>query len=249
MNENKIVLITGASRGIGAGIATHMAKLGYTIVGTATSEESLASFNSAMSEINAKYYGVVLDVNNNNMINNVFAEVNEKFNSGIDILVNNAGITKDGLFIKMKEENWDKVIATNLTGTFNVTKAAIRSMVKAKWGRVINITSVVATSGNPGQTNYCAAKAGILGLTKSLALELASANRDITVNAVSPGFITTDMTNALTKEQQQAVLSQVPMQRMGLPSDIAAAVAYLASSDASYVTGQTLHINGGLLMV
>lgn len=244
MSENKIVLVTGASRGIGAAIASYFLENGYIVVGTGTSERSVAAFEENVAKGNANAMGCVVDVTSDEDLNNLFKEITERYGSSPDIVVNNAGITDDDLMMKMTPEKWENVISTNLTSVYKVTKLAIRPMLKKKWGRVINISSVVAASGNPGQTNYCAAKAGLIGMTKSLALEVASANRDITVNAVAPGFIQTDMTASLSDAQKEHIYGKIPMGRMGMPLDIAKAVGFLA--DAPYVTGQTLHVNGGM---
>ncbi len=244
MSENKIVLITGASRGLGAAMAAHFLAKDYTVIGTGTSEKSVALFNENIAKGNKNALGCIVDINNDEDLTNLFKLITERYGSSPDILINNAGITADDLFIKMNVEKWENVIATNLTSVYKVTKLALRPMLKKKWGRVINISSVVAASGNPGQANYCAAKAGLIGMTKSLALEVASPTRDITVNAIAPGFIQTDMTAVLSEVQKEQIYSKIPMGKMGIPLDIAKTAAFLV--DAPYVTGQTLHVNGGM---
>lgn len=239
MNElaGKIALVTGASRGIGAAIAKNLAENGATVIGTATSEASVAKITTGV--------GMILDISSPQSIEDFFAKLNDTYGMP-NILVNNAGITKDNLFMRMTDEQWQQVIDTNLTGVYRLTRACIRAMVKARFGRIINISSVVACTGNAGQANYCAAKAGVIGFTKSLAQEIAS--RGITVNAVAPGFIATDMTKELNDVQRQQIISQVPIGKMGRVEDIAAAVEFLASEKASYITGETLHVNGGMFM-
>jgi 3-oxoacyl-[acyl-carrier protein] reductase len=230
MLEGKLALVTGASRGIGQAIAEELAKQGARVVGTSTTEEGAKKIN-----------GRVLDVRNAEQCDALVKELGD-----IAILVNNAGITRDNLALRMKDEDFDEVIATNLRAVFRLSRAVMRGMMKARWGRIINITSVVGASGNPGQANYAAAKAGVVGMTKSLAAELGS--RNITVNCVAPGFIDTDMTRALSDEQKKALLGHIPLGRLGTPQDVAAAVAYLASPAAGYVTGTVLHVNGGMYM-
>lgn len=241
--SGKIALVTGASRGIGRAIAETLAQAGATVVGTATSAQGAALIGDYLGD---KGYGLALDVTDVNSISQLYADIKKQVGE-VDILINNAGITQDNLFMRMKDDDWDKVINTNLSSIFRLSKPVIRSMMKKRFGRIINIGSVVGTMGNPGQVNYCAAKAGLIGFTKSLAKEVAS--RQITVNAVAPGFIKTDMTENLSAEQQQAIMSQVPMERLGLAQDIAAAVMFLASDGAAYITGETLHVNGGMYMV
>ncbi|BDM64602.1 beta-ketoacyl-ACP reductase [Shewanella sp. NFH-SH190041] len=239
----KIALVTGASRGIGKAIATTLAQAGATVIGTATSETGAAAISAYLGE---QGYGLVLNVTDADSVAQLYADI--KTRSGdVDILVNNAGITKDNLFMRMKDDEWTDIIDTNLTSLFRLSKPVMRSMMKKRFGRIINIGSVVGTMGNPGQVNYCAAKAGLVGFTKSLAKEVAS--RQITVNAIAPGFIQTDMTDELTAEQQQAIMSQVPMDRLGQAQEIANAVVFLASDSAAYITGETLHVNGGMYMV
>ncbi|MGR6979931.1 3-oxoacyl-ACP reductase FabG [Testudinibacter sp. P27/CKL/0425] len=240
--QGKIALVTGASRGIGKAIAEELVAKGATVIGTATSEKGAEAISAYLGE-NGK--GLVLNVTDVASIDQTLAQIKAEFGE-IDILVNNAGITRDNLLMRMKEEEWNDILDTNLTSVFHLSKAMLRSMMKKRYGRIITIGSVVGSSGNPGQTNYCAAKAGLIGFSKALAQEVAS--RGITVNVVAPGFIATDMTHALTEEQKQAILSNVPAGKLGEAKDIAKAVAFLASEDAGYVTGTTLHVNGGLYM-
>ncbi len=240
--ENKIVLVTGASRGIGRAIAEGFAAQGATVVGTATSEKGAAAISEYLA---GKGKGMVLDVSKQESIDAVLESIKNEFGD-VAILVNNAGITRDGLLMRMKDEDWDVIMATNLTSVYRMSKAVMRSMMKARWGRIVNISSVVGLSGNPGQCNYSAAKAGVIGFTKSMAREVAS--RGITVNAVAPGFIATDMTSVLSDDVKNALLAGVPCGRLGDPTDIANAVLYLASDGASYVTGETINVNGGMLM-
>jgi len=235
MLEGKVALVTGASRGIGRAIALELAKHGARVTGTATSEEGAQRISAS------GVAGKVLDVKSAEQCDALFKELGD-----VHILVNNAGITRDNLALRMKDSDWDEVIETNLKSVFRLSRAVMRGMMKARWGRIINITSVVGASGNPGQANYAAAKAGIVGLSKSLARELGS--RNITVNCVAPGFIDTDMTRALPEAQKTALLTQIPLGRLGQPEDIAAAVAYLASPAAGYITGSVLHVNGGMYM-
>ena len=239
MLEGKLALVTGASRGIGRAIALELAQQGAKVVGTATSEAGA----KAIAE--AGLTGKVMNVRDAAQSDAVLAEI-EKEAGAIAILVNNAGITRDNLALRMKDADWDEVIETNLKSVFRLSRAVMRGMMKARWGRIINITSVVGASGNPGQANYAAAKAGIVGMSKSLAQELGS--RSITVNCVAPGFIDTDMTRALPEEQKSALLARIPLGRLGRPEDVAAAVAYLASPAAGYVTGTVLHVNGGMYL-
>jgi 3-oxoacyl-[acyl-carrier protein] reductase len=240
--EGKVALVTGASRGIGKAIANQLQSLGATVIGTATSEHGADKISEYLGQGN----GLVLNVTNDDSIKALFD--NLKTNHGsVDIVVNNAGITRDNLFMRMKDDEWNDIINTNLTSVFKVSKAAIRPMMKKRTGRIINIGSVVGSMGNAGQVNYATAKAGLLGFTKSLAREVAS--RGITVNTISPGFIDTDMTQTLTDEQKEGIFSQVPANRLGKPEEIASAVAFLASDAAAYITGETLHVNGGMYMV
>ena len=240
--QGKIALVTGASRGIGKAIAEELVAKGATVIGTATSEKGAEAISAYLGQHGK---GLVLNVTDLTSIEQILAQIKAEFGE-IDILVNNAGITRDNLLMRMKEEEWSDIIDTNLTSVFHLSKAMLRSMMKKRYGRIINIGSVVGSSGNPGQTNYCAAKAGLIGFSKALAQEVAS--RGITVNVVAPGFIATDMTHALTDEQKQGILSQVPAGKLGEAKDIAKAVAFLASEDAGYITGTTLHVNGGLYM-
>lgn len=242
LNE-QIALVTGASRGIGRAIAESLTAQGAYVIGTATSEKGAQAISDYLGQ---KGSGMVLNVTDVDSVSAVISEI-QKNHGGIDILVNNAGITKDNLLMRMKEEEWNDVLTTNLTSAFRTSKAVMRGMMKKRNGRIINIGSVVATTGNPGQTNYCAAKAGLVGFTKSLAKEIAA--RGVTVNAVAPGFIDTDMTQALTDEQKESIFSGIPAARLGKPEEIAAAVVFLASPAAAYITGETIHVNGGMSMV
>lgn len=240
--SEKVVLVTGASRGIGKEIAKVFAAGGATVIGTATSENGASKISEYLGE-NGK--GLVLNVTDSDSIAALFDSIKSDF-GGVDILVNNAGITRDNLMMRMKDEEWDDIITTNLNSVFKISKAVLRHMMKKREGRIINIGSVVGSSGNPGQANYCASKAGLLGFTKSLAQEVAS--RGITVNTVAPGFIQTDMTEELNDEQKDTILSKVPANRLGKPQEIAGAVAFLASDMAAYINGETLHVNGGMYM-
>ncbi len=242
--QTATALVTGASRGIGAAIALALAQSGMRVIGTATSEQGAQKIRSDLADCMG-CSGVVLDVNDAQAAQDLVDAV-VKEHGGLHVLVNNAGITRDGLAMRMKDQDWDAVMDTNLKAVFRMCRNAMRSMMRQRYGRIINITSVVGASGNPGQANYAAAKAGVAGLTRALARELAS--RNITVNCIAPGFIETDMTASLSQEQQQLLLSQIPLGRLGKPADIARAVLYLASSGAGYVTGQELHINGGMYM-
>ena len=239
-----VALVTGASRGIGAAIALELAQRGYQVVGTATTQEGAQRIGAALSA-HAGCRGVVLDVNDTPAVD-ALIDATVKELGGLQVLVNNAGITRDQLAMRMKDDDWDAVLSTNLSAVFRVSRAAIRPMMKQRFGRIISITSVVGASGNPGQANYAAAKAGVAGMARSLARELGS--RGITVNCVAPGFIDTDMTASLPEAQQKALLDQIPLGHLGRPADIAHAVAYLASPQAGYVTGQELHVNGGMYM-
>jgi len=245
MLENKVVLVTGASRGIGQAIATALGEQGATVIGTATSDKGAEAISSYFAEAGIKGQGMKLDVGDDESVAAVMDAITDTY-APVDILVNNAGITRDNLLMRMKAEEWDSVINTNLTSLYRLSKAVVRGMMKARTGRIINIASVVGSSGNAGQTNYSAAKAGMLGFTKSLAAELGS--RSITVNAVAPGFIDTDMTRDLADEQRNALLKNIPLARLGQPQEIAAVVAFLASDAAGYVTGETIHVNGGMYM-
>jgi 3-oxoacyl-[acyl-carrier protein] reductase len=243
--KGQVALVTGASRGIGRTIALVLGSRGATVVGTSTTEAGAQSITDYLVADRVQGKGVRLDVRVESNIESVVADI-EKAHGPVAILVNNAGITQDNLAMRMKEAEWDAVIDTNLKSVFRLSKAVLRGMLKARSGRIINITSVVGSSGNAGQINYAAAKAGIAGLTRSLAREIGS--RGITVNCVAPGFIDTDMTRALTEAQRAAVLEQIPLGRLGKPEDVAAAVAFLASPQAAYITGATLHVNGGMYM-
>jgi 3-oxoacyl-(acyl-carrier-protein) reductase len=243
--ENEIALVTGASRGLGRAIALTLGRLGATVVGTATTEAGAAAIDQALQEAGIRGAGMVLDVTDGEQINEVVKTISERFGD-VTILVNNAGITRDQLMMRMKDEDWDAIINTNLTSAYRTSKAVMRGMMKARKGRIINISSVVGAAGNPGQTNYAAAKAGMLGFTKALAQELAS--RNITVNAVAPGFIDTDMTRELPEAARDVLMQKIPLGRLGQPEDIAAAVAFLASPAAGYITGETVHVNGGMYM-
>jgi 3-oxoacyl-[acyl-carrier protein] reductase len=245
MLQGKLALVTGASRGIGRAIALELAKQGATVVGTATTEEGAAGIGRALAEAGAKGAGRVLNVRDAALADALVADVQKELGD-IAILVNNAGITRDNLALRMKDAEWDDVLDTNLKAVFRLSRAVMRGMMKARWGRIVNITSLVGAAGNAGQANYAAAKAGVVGLTKSLARELGS--RGITVNCVAPGFIDTDMTRALSEAQRSALLTQIPLGRLGESADIAAAVAYLASPAAGYITGCVLHVNGGMYM-
>lgn len=243
--DKQVALVTGASRGIGHRIATYLAEQGAFVVGTATAQAGVSRIEQALSSMPNPGAGRVLNVCDRQAGQQLVSDIAAEYGA-VQILVNNAGITLDNLLMRMKEEEWDTIVDTNLSSVYRMSKACLRGMMKAKAGRIINITSVVAVTGNPGQTNYAAAKAGIIGFTKSLAREVAS--RNITVNAVAPGFIETDMTNALPDEQRAALLAQIPLQRLGESEDIAAAVAFLAGPTAAYITGQTLHVNGGMYL-
>ncbi|GBU11910.1 3-oxoacyl-[acyl-carrier-protein] reductase [Enterobacterales bacterium] len=241
--EGKIALVTGASRGIGRAIAEKLVAGGATVIGTATSENGAEAISEYLGE---KGKGIALNVVDSASIEQVLATIRAEFGE-IDILVNNAGITRDNLLMRMKDDEWQDILDTNLTSVFRLSKAVMRAMMKKRFGRIITIGSVVGTMGNAGQANYAAAKAGLIGFSKSLAREVAS--RGITVNVVAPGFIETDMTRALTDDQRAGILSSVPANRLGDAKEIASAVAFLASDEASYITGETLHVNGGMYMI
>ncbi|WEJ63437.1 3-oxoacyl-ACP reductase FabG [Thiomicrorhabdus lithotrophica] len=246
MLTGKVAFVTGASRGIGKAIALDLAAQGATVIGTATSDKGAEAISAYLAEAGATGAGKCLNVTNADAITEVLAEVTKEF--GVPtILVNNAGITRDNLLMRMKDEEWDDIIQTNLSSVFRMSKACLRGMMKAKGGRIINIASVVGVMGNAGQTNYAAAKAGIIGFSKSLAREVGA--RNITVNTIAPGFIDTDMTKALPEEQRAALTTQIPLQSLGQPEDIAKAVTFLAGDGGSYITGQTLNVNGGMYMV
>lgn len=242
--EGQVALVTGASRGIGAAIALELARRGVKVIGTATTDAGAAKISEALAAFGG-CAGRTLDVTDAAAAEALVDAVVKEY-AGLQILVNNAGITRDTLAMRMKDEDWDAVLDANLKGVFRMSRAVMRSMMKQRYGRIVNITSVVGASGNPGQANYAAAKAGVAGMTRALAKELGS--RNITVNCVAPGFIETDMTAGLAEEQQKALLTQIPMGHLGKPADIAHAVAYLVSPQASYVTGQELHVNGGMYM-
>ena len=243
---NQVALVTGASRGIGKAIAIELAKQGARVIGTATTEAGAEAISAYLAEIGPEAgKGLVLNVTDAARCAEVIDEISKTWGA-VAILVNNAGITQDNLAMRMKDEEWDSVIATNLSSVGRLSRAVLRGMMKAKTGRIINITSVVASSGNPGQMNYAAAKAGVEGMSRALAREIGS--RNITVNCIAPGFIDTDMTKALGDEQHAALLTQIPLARLGKPEDIAAATAFLASPQAAYITGTTLHVNGGMYM-
>ena len=243
--EGKVALVTGASRGIGQAIALELGRRQITVVGTATTAAGADSISAEFDNNDVNGEGVMLDVSQGHSIDTVVQTICEK-HGAVVVLVNNAGITKDNLLMRMKEREWDQVINIDLSSVYRLSKACLRGMMKAKFGRIINITSVVGLTGNPGQSNYAAAKAGIIGFTKSLAREIGS--RAITVNAVAPGFIDTDMTRALTEDQRQVLIQQIPLNRLGYTEEVAKAVAFLASEDANYITGETLNVNGGMHM-
>lgn len=241
--EGEIALVTGASRGIGKAIAEALAANGATVIGTATTESGAEKIHEYLSPKGGT--GKCLNVTDAESVTNVIKQVGDEFGA-VTILVNNAGITRDNLLMMMKDEQWDDILQTNLSSIYRLSKAVLRPMMKARKGRIINIGSVVGLTGNPGQTNYAAAKAGMLGFTKSLAREIGS--RNVTVNAVAPGFIDTDMTRELPEEQRKALINQIPLNRLGTPEDIAQAVAFLAGPHAAYITGETLNVNGGMYM-
>ncbi|ACX83502.1 3-oxoacyl-[acyl-carrier-protein] reductase FabG [Aggregatibacter actinomycetemcomitans] len=240
--QGKIALVTGATRGIGRAVAEELTSKGAFVIGTATSEKGAETISAYLGE---KGIGLVLNVADQASIEGVLERIKKEFGD-IDILVNNAGITRDNLLMRMKDEEWFDILQTNLSSVYHLSKAMLRSMMKKRFGRIINIGSVVGSSGNPGQSNYCAAKAGLVGFSKALAKEVAS--RGITVNVVAPGFIATDMTEVLSEELKNNLLTQIPAGRLGEPKDIAKAVAFLASDDAAYINGITLHVNGGMYM-
>ncbi len=242
--DKKVAVVTGASRGIGKAIATHLGK-DFIVVGTATTEKGAASISQYFAEESVAGMGLMLDVTNSDSLSQFTARVVEEYGAPL-VLINNAGITRDNILLRMKDDEWDSVVETNLTAVFRLTKAFLRGMTKARWGRIINISSVVGNMGNAGQANYAASKAGLLGFSKSLAREVGS--RNITVNTVAPGFIDTDMTRSLAAGQKDALLSQIPLGRLGEPEDIAATVAFLASSAGGYISGETIHVNGGMYM-
>jgi 3-oxoacyl-[acyl-carrier protein] reductase len=241
----RVALVTGASRGIGQAIAHALGQAGHLVIGTATTEAGAQAISESLRQAGLQGEGMQLEVTESGACEALVDAVIKK-HGHLDILVNNAGITRDNLAMRMKDEEWDAVIQTNLTAVFKLNRAVLRPMMKARWGRIVQITSVVGVSGNPGQANYAAAKAGVAGMSRALAREIAS--RGITVNCVAPGFIDTDMTRALSEEQIASLTSQIPAQRLGKPSDIAASVVFLASEDAGYITGITLNVNGGMVM-
>ncbi|RUO60356.1 3-oxoacyl-ACP reductase FabG [Pseudidiomarina insulisalsae] len=241
--QGQVALVTGASRGIGRAIAEQLVAQGVKVVGTATSDNGAQAISDYLGD---NGQGLRLDVTDADSVAAVLKTIDDNYGQ-LDILVNNAGITKDNLLMRLKDDDWDAVIDTNLKSVYRLSKAVLRGMMKRRFGRIINISSVVGTTGNPGQTNYCAAKAGVEGFSKSLAQEVAG--RGITVNCVAPGFIDTDMTKALTEEQKQAIFANIPAARLGQPEEVAAATVFLASPGAAYITGETIHVNGGLAMV
>lgn len=243
--EQKIALVTGASRGIGAAIALGLAKQGCFVVGTATTVEGASQISDAFKQVGLTGIGLTLDVTQPDQIEQILGHIST-VHGEVQVLVNNAGITRDTLLMRMKEADWDQVIATNLSSVYRMSQAVLRPMMKARQGRIINVSSVVGHMGNAGQTNYAAAKAGLAGFTKSLAIEVGS--RGITVNCVAPGFIDTDMTRSLSDEHKALLLQRIPMARLGKVEDVAAAVCFLASSSADYISGETLHVNGGMYM-
>lgn len=241
--EAKVVLVTGASRGIGKAIALQLASQGATVYGTATSDKGAEAISDYLQASGGK--GLCLNVTDQNSVDEVLKTIKEEA-GGVDILVNNAGITRDNLLMRMKDDEWQDIINTNLNSIFSLSKAVLRGMMKKKHGRIVNVGSVVGSSGNPGQANYAAAKAGVIGFSKSLAREVAS--RGITVNVVSPGFIDTDMTKSLTDDQRDAISKDIPANRLGQPEEIAKTVAFLVGEGAAYITGETIHVNGGMYM-
>ena len=246
MLDGKIVLVTGASRGIGQAIAFTLGGAGATVIGTATSENGTDKISKTFSDNNILGKGMKLNVTDNDQITDLLKAVSEEFGS-IDILINNAGITRDNILVRMKEEEWDEIMNTNLTSVYKMSKVVLRGMIRKKAGRIISITSVVGAMGNAGQTNYAASKAGIMGFTKSLAREVGV--RGITVNAIAPGFIQTDMTDALPEDQKDELAAQIPMGRLGTANEVAQAVLFLAGDSGAYITAQTLHVNGGMYTV
>ena len=246
MLDGKLVLVTGASRGIGKAIALTMGGAGATVIGTATSESGANNISKIFSDNKISGKGMILDVTENEQVTNLVKVIGEDFGS-VDILVNNAGITRDNILLRMKEDEWEDIINTNLSSIYKMSKSVLRGMIKNRSGRIISITSVVGAMGNAGQSNYGAAKAGIIGFTKSLAREVGV--RGITVNAIAPGFIETDMTDSLPDDQKEALASQIPMGRLGTPNEVAQVVLFLADEGGSYITGQTIHVNGGMYTV
>lgn len=243
--NDKVALVTGASRGIGAAIAEQLGKAGAIVIGTATSESGAEKISANFAELGIKGKGKVLNVTDADSVSNLLKEVGEEFGAPA-ILVNNAGITKDNLLMRMSDEEWFDVINTNLSSIYRLSKGVLRGMMKARWGRIINISSVVGAMGNPGQSNYAATKAGVSGFARSLAAEVGS--RNITVNTVAPGFIDTDMTKVLPEEQKLQLVARIPLGRLGAPEEIASVVVFLASDAGSYISGETIHVNGGMYM-
>lgn len=243
--QDEIVLVTGASRGIGKAIAIELLNKDATVIGTATSEAGANAISDYIENSGGKGRGMVLDVADKASIDGVISDINREFDT-VSVLINNAGITRDNLLMRMKDDEWNDIIVTNLSSVYHLCKSCLKGMTKARKGRIINIASVVGVSGNAGQTNYAAAKAGMIGFSKSLAKEIGS--RNITVNVVAPGFIDTDMTSRLDETQRNALIQNIALGRLGQPGDIAHAVAFLASSEAAYITGETLHVNGGMYM-
>ena len=246
MLKGKLALVTGASRGIGKAIALTLGESGATVIGTATSDEGAQNITKIFSEHNILGKGMVLNVTNNDLISGLLKNITEEYGS-VDILINNAGITRDNILVRMKDDEWNDIINTNLSSVFKLSKVVLRGMIKKRSGRIISITSVVGAMGNAGQSNYAAAKAGIMGFTKSLAREVGV--RGITVNAIAPGFIETDMTDNLPEDQKVALVTQIPMGRLGRADEVAQSVLFLASDSGSYITAQTLHVNGGMYTV
>ena len=246
MLDGKIVLVTGATRGIGKAIALMLGNAGATVIGTATSEAGASNVSQMLDDEKISGKGIVLDVTDNDQISKLDETIKKDFGS-VDILINNAGITRDNILIRMKEDEWEDIINTNLSSIYKMSKSVLRGMIKKRSGRIISITSVVGAMGNAGQTNYAAAKAGIIGFTKSLAREVGV--RGVTVNAIAPGFIETDMTDSLPQDQKEALASQIPMGRLGTVDEVAQTVLFLAGDGGSYITGQTLHVNGGMYTV
>lgn len=246
MTDQTVALVTGASRGIGKAIAETLVRAGYQVVGTATSENGAAKITENLAALDNTGGGVAMDISDNDSVTDALKHINDTFGAPL-VVVNNAGITRDNIMLRMKPEEWDSVIDTNLSGLYRVSKGCLKGMTRARWGRIINISSVVGSMGNAGQANYAAAKGGVEGFTRALAREVGS--RAITVNAVAPGFIQTDMTDELNEKQREAMLGQIPLGRLGQPDEVANAVAWLAGEGAGYVTGTTIHVNGGMYMV
>lgn len=246
VTENaKVALVTGASRGIGQAIAQHLGQAGFIVIGTATSDKGAANISQYMADSNMTGEGMTLNVTDTDSIAGVLKAIAEKY-AAPTVLVNNAGITKDNILMRMKEDEWDDVISTNLSSVYRLSKACSRGMTKARWGRIINISSIIGSMGNVGQSNYAASKAGVEGFSRSLAKELGS--RSITVNSIAPGFIDTDMTKGLPEEHKNMMLSQIPLARLGRPEEIAAVVGFLVGDTGGYITGETIHVNGGMYM-